>query len=510
MAKDPNDDIPFDFVPDAEKVDGSNYDPTNPEHVKIVHGDTSDPNHWSNQPWDPNEPSFFEMLAGPDDHEEIAEINANRARMNLPPLTDHPMWIAKHGIYTPPPPGATIHPFPRQAKRPPIDLGVMDVGLDDEPIPPRGWLLGNLFCRGFISSLLGDGATGKTAVRIACAVAMAADRGDIVGEKVFTRCRVLYLSFEDGIDELRRRIHAAMKYHRVTKKDVEGYLFRAAISRHDLKLATQKRNGEVEVGDLVRIIEENLESTGADVVIFDPLVKTHSVNENDNTAMDKVADIMSSMALRHEISVDTPQHTRKGAGEPGDADIGRGASATKDAGRLVYTLTRMNEETADKYSVPRDQRRAYIRHDSAKVNIAPPAANTKWFRLVDVAIANASPQYPNGDHVQTVEVWKGKDPLAGKIFELNALLNKIDAGYTDKYGVRYYTDHKRARDRAVWPVVQECFPQMTEGQCRDLIQEWLGKNMLQNKRHQYNGDDEFGLRVNNANRPGLKGNGGEI
>lgn len=51
-----------------------------------------------------------------------------------------------------------------------------DAGDDDEPIPPRGWLLGNTFCRKFISSLIASGGTGKTAVRTAQALSMATGR----------------------------------------------------------------------------------------------------------------------------------------------------------------------------------------------------------------------------------------------------------------------------------------------------------------------------------------------
>lgn len=47
------------------------------------------------------------------------------------------------------------------------DFDIWDAGDDDYDIPPRGWLLGNMFCRRFLSSLIADGGTGKTALRIA-------------------------------------------------------------------------------------------------------------------------------------------------------------------------------------------------------------------------------------------------------------------------------------------------------------------------------------------------------
>jgi len=54
----------------------------------------------------------------------------------------------------------------------PLDLGEWDFGEDNEPIPPRGWLLGNLLCRQFLSAIFGDGAVGKTALIIAMALSL--------------------------------------------------------------------------------------------------------------------------------------------------------------------------------------------------------------------------------------------------------------------------------------------------------------------------------------------------
>jgi AAA domain len=100
-----------------------------------------------------------------------------------------------------------------------IGLNEWDAGDDTDPIPPRGWLLGNVFCRRFPSSLIGDGGTGKSALRYAQALSLATNR-QLTGEHVFQRCRVLIVSFEDGRDELRRRVSAAMQHHGVSRADV--------------------------------------------------------------------------------------------------------------------------------------------------------------------------------------------------------------------------------------------------------------------------------------------------
>ena len=70
----------------------------------------------------------------------------------------------------------------RQQKEPPPDnappegLNEWDAGDDTDPPPPREWLLGNAFCRRFLSSLLGDGGVGKAPLRVAQAMALVTGR----------------------------------------------------------------------------------------------------------------------------------------------------------------------------------------------------------------------------------------------------------------------------------------------------------------------------------------------
>ena len=98
-------------------------------------------------------------------------------------------------------------------------LGEWDAGEDGKPIPPRGWLLGSTFRRRNLSSTIATGGMGKTALRIAQALALATRR-PLTGEDVFQRCRVLIVSLEDDRDELRRRVWVAMKHHNIAAEEV--------------------------------------------------------------------------------------------------------------------------------------------------------------------------------------------------------------------------------------------------------------------------------------------------
>jgi hypothetical protein len=354
-------------------------------------------------------------------------------------------------------------------------LGEWDAGDDIELPPPRGWLLGNVFARNFISSLFAEGGTGKTALRYAQLLSLATGNS-LTGEHVFQRCRVLIVSLEDDANELRRRILAATLHHRIDRSELRGWLFLAAPGAAAGKLMQLDNKGHTQRGALADALESIVVNRRIDIVSLDPFVKAHSVDENSNSAIDDVAHVLSDLAAKHDIAVDIPHHTRKGSADPGNAERGRGASATKDAARLVYTLTTMNAEEAKAFGIAEGERRLFVRMDSAKVNIAPPMAKAKWFRLVGVSLGNATERYPHGDIVQTVEPWVPPDAwkdLGADV--IDRILTDIDAGLPD--GNRF-TDAPNVKERAAWRVVVEHASHKSKAQAREIIKTWIRNGVL--------------------------------
>jgi AAA domain len=379
---------------------------------------------------------------------------------------------------------------------------ILDAGEDDAPIPPRGWLLGNTFCRGFISGLLAQGASGKTSLRIAQALALTTDR-KITGEHVFQRSRVLIVTLEDTLDELRRRVRAARLHHCVATEDVKGWLFLWAPA--GMKVAEHREGSRIVMpGDLERRLRAEITNRRIDLVMIDPLVKAHSIEENDNGAIDAVAIILARLAADLNCAVDTLHHAPKaGASEPGDANRGRGASAFRDAARLLYTVTGMTETERDQFGLSEAERRPLIRLDSAKVNIAPPSIEARWFKIVGVPLSNGTDLYPHGDEVPTVELWQPPDLWRGiSDFVANAILDEVDAGLDG--GKQLYSDHPKATDRAASDLVRKHLPELSEPQTREVIKTWIKNGVL--RRETYRDEtvrkDRQGLRVNPAKRPG--------
>jgi hypothetical protein len=379
-------------------------------------------------------------------------------------------------------------------------LAEWDAGDDVEPPPPRGWLLGNVFARGYVSSLYGDGGVGKTAVRYAQYLSLAAGRA-LTGEHVFQRCRVLVVSLEDDKKELQRRMWAARLHYNIGAADVRGWLFLAAPGKRIGKLMEPGQYGGATIGKMAEVLKAVIVKRQIDLVALDPFVKTHSVSENDNKQIDAVVELLTDLAIEHDVAVDVPHHTAKGPADPGNPNRGRGASANKDAGRLIYTLTTMSVEEGQGFGVDEAQRRSLVRMDSGKVNIAPPPHQAKWFRLIGVLLNNATELYPHGDNVQVAEPWMPPDLWRNISFDqINRILTDIDTGLPD--GNRY-SDAGSAKERAAWKVVAKHAPDKTEDQAREMVRTWRRNGVLVTESYDnpVTRKEVTGLRVDNSKRP---------
>jgi hypothetical protein len=463
------------------------------------------------------------MLPGQDHARDVARhLNGIATRVRVldlgkvwpacPPKGDISDWIAAGGtaeaLY------ALIEPLPVWSPEAPVeppassavDLGEWDAGDETGPIPPRQWLLGNQFCRTFISSIVAAGGVGKSALRLLQFISLALGRS-LCGQHVFDRCRVLLISLEDDRDEMQRRIKAVLDHYNIPRAELKGWLFCATPKL--AKIAMMQGQTRV-LGPLEQQIKDAVARCNPDLISLDPFVKTHSLEENSSGDMDFVCDLLARMAVSFNIAVDSPHHTHKGTTIPGDADSGRGSSGIRDAGRLVYTLCAMTEDEATTFSISPEDRHQYIRLDPSKVNIVRHAAKAEWFRLVGVAIGNATEKYPSGDNIQVAEPWSPPSTWEGLSSALaNMVLGKIALGLIDENGLatgQLYSDASSAKGRAAWPVVQQNCPDKSEGQCREIIRTWVRNKVLYAKEY----DDPVqrkklsGLFVNETKRPGTE------
>jgi hypothetical protein len=284
---------------------------------------------------------------------------------------------------------------------------------DPRALPLRPWVYGRQLLRGSLSLLVAPGATGKTALLIGTALALASGR-DLLGKAVWDGPkRVWVWNLEDSGEELAKLIEAARLHWRIAEDDLDGRLFvDSGLDGAELKMAVEDRDGFRIARPVVEALVQELLDRQIDVLVVDPFVSSHSISENDNGAMDAVAKEWARVGVRANCSIVLAHHTRKLGGVEANAEGARGASSLVGAARSVIALNRMSDVEADGYGIEGEERRRYFRAYDDKNNRTPPADASDWYQLASVKLGNG-PMGSEGDSIQVVLPWTPPDAFSG-------------------------------------------------------------------------------------------------
>jgi hypothetical protein len=290
--------------------------------------------------------------------------------------------------------------------------------IDPSELPPREWLIGTTLLRGETTMIGSPGGVGKTAIIMAYGFAFATGREDIVGEHIFQTGKVWILTLEDDRLEMKRRIAALMLSHKVSNADLKGKVWLNAASDRPILLAEAAGENTIRVCIDVEAIKYHVKKLGIGLVIIDPLVKSHRLNEIDNGQLDALATMFNGIAKETGCAVVLAHHFRKPAA--GQADTGtsgfRGGTSLPNAFRVNRILVPMTAtEAAGKmvggerqggFGIPEEEAYRYIRFEDVKANLAP-KEKAFWFELHSTPLGNThvNPIYTKGDNVQAAHRW---------------------------------------------------------------------------------------------------------
>jgi hypothetical protein len=284
------------------------------------------------------------------------------------------------------------------------------VWTDPAAIPPRAWLYGKHYIRGFVSSTVAPGGVGKSALTMCEAIAIATGR-ELLGVEPAECVPVWLLNLEDPMDELYRRAMAIAMRHGLTQRDITGRIFLNSGRVTKLTIATTTKAGTVVVRPVVEGIVAEVRRHGIGLIIIDPFVASHAVPENDNPAINVVVSAWRDIAERTGCAVELVHHTRKTLGGPITTQDGRGGNALEGCVRSMRALNRMTPDEAAKAGV--ENHRSFFRIDDAdgKANMSPPSSKATWYELKSVDLGNATADR-SSDHVGVVTRWSWPDPLS--------------------------------------------------------------------------------------------------
>lgn len=269
---------------------------------------------------------------------------------------------------------------------------------DPATIPPRRWIIDRLLLGGTVTVLTAPGGSGKTTFTIGLALSIATGR-PILGMTVCEPGNVWVWNLEDDLDELERSIGAARQHHSIEDAEIVGKLsVNSALDGSELCTATEGRDGMTLLEPVFDKISAEIKAKGVTVLIIDPFVSSHAVEENSNTKIDKIAKAWARVARSTGCGIILVHHTSKaGAGEVSSASA-RGASALTSAARGVLVINKMSADAARAVGVPDSDRWRYFSVQDDKHSRAP-AEQARWFEIVPVELAN-------GDSVGVASLWE--------------------------------------------------------------------------------------------------------
>ena len=279
-------------------------------------------------------------------------------------------------------------------------------------IPARRWYYKPMLVCGHVTGTVAHGGNGKTTYLLGTAVCLATGR-NLLGFTPRGRFRTLLWNGEDGIEELSRRVEAFCKHYEISPAETEGYLFLASGRDMPIDLVTIAENTRLAVPRDTEALIEALKAAAIDVLIIDPFISCHSVPENLNEAIDKVAQQLNLVAEKANCAVHVAHHSVKKRGAAVEAMDYRGGGAALAKLRYVQTFNRMDAKEATAVGVSPDDAWKYIRIDGDKPNLGPPD-KARWYFMKSVSLDNADferdGEFAEADVIGVPVPWEFKKP----------------------------------------------------------------------------------------------------
>lgn len=265
-----------------------------------------------------------------------------------------------------------------------------------EEIAPREWVLGTLLIKDNLSVMVSPPGGSKSTVALNAALAVVTGREEILGMPVPSRQKVWIYNNEDGENEWKLRLSAAIKQHRIRAQDLmirdQPALAFNSGEQHPLMIAKRSQDGMTMEPYHLRTLLALIQEENIGVLIVDPFVETHEARENSNEEINRVAAMFRTIAKKANCSVLLIHHSNKppggsSEGRAGDMNSARGASSLMGVARVVVTLEGMSVQEAKKYDIPDEDRGLYVRMDDAKANLALKDYKPRWFKKSSIPVA---------------------------------------------------------------------------------------------------------------------------
>ena len=214
---------------------------------------------------------------------------------------------------------------------------IVAASLHGQDIPPRKWHVPDMIPAHTVTILGGDGGTGKSLLALQLAAATALNEGfgtEWIGCPV-SPGRALYLSAEDELDEMHRRL-ADIAAAEKAGMDMLADLILAPLAGQDAVMAVPRRDGTIEATRLWHRMEATIDAVKPALVILDTLADLFAGDENNRAQARQFVGMLRGLAMRHATTVVILAHPSQSGLSSGSGTSGSTAWNNSVRSRLYF------------------------------------------------------------------------------------------------------------------------------------------------------------------------------
>jgi RecA-family ATPase len=212
--------------------------------------------------------------------------------------------------------------------------------LEGKPVPVREWLIRDLIPAKNVTLLYGDGGTGKSLLALQAAAAVVLG-GSFFGHLVATRGRVEFITAEDSLDEMHRRLVDIARFLSVSLGGLDG-LHLTSLAEADALLAVPQdnRGGALAETALYNELNVLLAESSPAVLFLDTLADVYGGNEVVRAQARQFIGMLRRLALHHDCTVVVLAHPSLAGMDKGTS----GSTAWNNSVRSRLYLNRVRED----------------------------------------------------------------------------------------------------------------------------------------------------------------------
>jgi RecA-family ATPase len=317
---------------------------------------------------------------------------------NIPPKGDVSDWIAAGGTAaklfdmqeaapeftqptTEPGPDPASEPETKPGQKPP--LRPADVAAMLETVPPaQTFVFEDVVPAGVIAGVDAQGGTGKSWLTQTIVASAASGETLLPAFVPVQPVRVLWLSSEDPEAELHRRFAKLVTGFNLDSDAIRSIGRNVTLYAGVSLPLCQPAAGTVVPTEHYEWLVDQVHRVQPGLIVLDPRSSFFAGNENSNTEVGAFMNLLRDLlrVVNGDACVWVNHHTSKEREDLSTSAAGRGASAARDAMRVLFNMTTLRDTEVAELGIAEENKHLWVRLENSKQNWCPRLGTAIYLR----------------------------------------------------------------------------------------------------------------------------------